>query len=78
MSGLDLGTRRRGGISNLLYSEVFSRNRASAGEGGVLFGSNLSGWGSGSESLWGEGEGGGGGGARGLERPEKGVLGILY
>ena len=58
VSGLALGTLRRGGISNLFCSGVFSRNMASAGGAGVLFGSNLSG--RGSESLWGEGEGVGG------------------
>ena len=35
MSGFDLGTLRRGGISNTFCSGVFSRNMASAG--GVAF-----------------------------------------
>ena len=62
---------------------MISRNMLSAGGGGVLFGSNISG--SGSESLRGEGVGvrpprgggGGGGGAWSLERLGKGSLGIL-
>ena len=76
------GNCRSGGISNIFCSGISSWNIGTPGGGGVLFGSKRSG--SGSESLRGDGEGeralrgGAGGGRRDLERPNGGILDMLY
>ena len=74
------GNCRSGGISNIFCSGISSWNIGTPGGGGVLFGSKRSG----SESLRvdEEGErgltGGAGGGRRDLERPNGGILDMLY
>ena len=78
------GNCRNGGISNIFCSGISFWNIGTlgGGGGGVLFGSKRSV--SGSESLRGDGEGeralkgGAGGGRRDLERPNGGILGMLY